>query len=143
MSLRALSLAACTIGLLALLPAAATGDACLPGLSAYADNGSVTLTWPDVADATAYQVAVRPAGGDFAPLSPQVPASGHSFTYTPAVPADSYEFGVVALHGGSNPIGSFCTVTVTRIPFFPTWTASVVGLVGALGTASFILGRRR
>ncbi|HUR64411.1 MAG TPA: hypothetical protein VM241_08015 [Candidatus Thermoplasmatota archaeon] len=144
MSLRALlacSLAAAAV--LAVPAAVATQEPCLPGLRAYTDgDGSITLSWPPVANATAYQVMERPEGGDFTPLSPQAPAGASSFTYVPQVAADSYTFVVVALHGGSNPIATFCEAVVARIPFFPTWTGAVAGLGGALAGVSFLLRRR-
>jgi hypothetical protein len=141
---RALSLAALAL-LAALLaaPPAAAQERCIPGLEATSNqDGSITLRWPPLPNATAYQVLVRPQGGGFTPLSPQVPPSASSFTYQPAVAADSYEFAVVALRGGSNQIGSYCHAVVARVPFFPTWTASVLGLGGALGGVS-LLARRR
>jgi hypothetical protein len=143
-SLRALSLA-CSLAAIAALavPAAVATEPCLPGLRAYTDgDGSITLSWPPVANATAYQVMERPEGGDFTPLSPQAPAGASSFTYVPQVAADSYTFVVVALHGGSNPIGTFCEAVVARIPFFPTWTGAVAGLGGALAGVSFLMRRR-
>ncbi|HUR61787.1 MAG TPA: hypothetical protein VM286_05420 [Candidatus Thermoplasmatota archaeon] len=145
MSLRAPSL---MLGLLALLAspavAAQSAPACLPGLAASTgEDGAIALTWPAVANATAYQVLVRAgAEAEFTPLAPQATAAAHAYTFVPAGPGDSFEFAVVALAGGSQQLGSYCHATVTRIPFFPTWIASIVGLVGALGGVSLVLRRK-
>jgi hypothetical protein len=107
---------------LASLPAAAQGnpEPCLPALT-MADNGdgTFTLTWLAIDNATAYQVLVRPAGGDWTPLSPQVPPSSTTFTYQGQA-GGVYHFAVVALHGGSTPIVTFCTVSNAPEPPCPT-----------------------
>lgn len=140
------ALAILPLGFALALPAAA-GDtsgqetACLPGLRAYTqDGGSITLVWPPVANATAYQVVVKPAGGDFTPLTPQATAGSESYLYTPPVPAESYEFALVAILPGTHPL-PYCHTTVARVPFFPAWTATVLGLVVGLGGVSLLLRR--
>ncbi|HEX2065361.1 MAG TPA: fibronectin type III domain-containing protein [Candidatus Thermoplasmatota archaeon] len=141
MSLRALSLASLALALLS--PAAAAQGACIPGLAAYRDDdGSFTLSWPPVEGATGYQVLVRPAGGEFTPLSPQVAPPGNTFTHQPPGDEDTYEFAVMALHGEGGEMEAYCHVVVARIPFFPTWTGTVLGLGGALACVSFVLRRR-
>jgi hypothetical protein len=101
-------------------------DPCLPALGLQ-DNGdgSFTLAWQAIANATAYQVAVRQGEGDWVPLTPQVPPSATQFTYQGQAGV-TYHFSVVALHGGSNPIVTFCTVSnASEAPPCPTGLRAV------------------
>lgn len=128
------------------LPALAQASAPLPscrvGLAAGANgDASITLTWPSVAGATAYQVVVRANGADWTPLAPQVPPSATVFTDSGSVSGRTYSFVVVPMSGPSQQMTSSCPVTVTAIPFVPSPLVAALALPGAVG--AFALLRRR
>ncbi|MHB8604044.1 MAG: fibronectin type III domain-containing protein [Thermoplasmatota archaeon] len=116
---------------------------CMPGLLAHANaDGSITLSWPPLANITAWQVIVREDGGTWYPITPQVTAGADSYTYSASVAGHSYEFSVVALLGPSQQYGEFCHAFIDAIPFFPSAGAFALGTVGALGGVLLVFRRK-
>ncbi|MCA1813395.1 MAG: hypothetical protein LC624_05530 [Halobacteriales archaeon] len=122
-------------------PAAAAQQRCIDTLTATANaDGSITLAWTSLPNVTGYQVIVG-VGGSFTPLTPQVPPSATTFTYTGSTPGTTSTFAVVAMNSGTGQqVGNYCQVEVTSVPFFP----GVLGLAlaGLGGVACYALLRR-
>jgi hypothetical protein len=117
--MRLLALAASlALPLLGAVPwAAATAEpACLPGLTATAQNDhAILLTWPGVAGSSAYQVLFRTPGADWFPVTPQVPAAGTVYTLQDVQAGIPYEFAVAAVDHGV-VLGTYCSQTALYDP---------------------------
>lgn len=110
--------ASLALPLLAVAPwAAATAEpACLPGLTATAQNDhAILLSWPGVAGSSAYQVLFRTPGADWFPITPQVPAAGTVYTLQHVQAGVPYEFAVAAVDHG-NVLGTYCSKTALYDP---------------------------
>ncbi|MCA1819809.1 MAG: hypothetical protein ABR562_09060 [Thermoplasmatota archaeon] len=141
-------------------PAAAEERSCMPGLTATADaDGSVTLHWTpvDAAGVTGYQVAFRPAGGDWFPVSPQSSAASGSWTDEGAIGNVTYEYLVVAMMDGTE-YGTYCSATATAlgvppptphaseasaIPYLPSAVALGAAVAGTAFATVFMVRRKK
>lgn len=111
-------LAALALPALALvtLGSATEVPACLPGLTATPLNaGAITLAWPGVAGASAYQVLFRTPTTDWFPITPQVPAGSTVYTLNDVQAGVPYDFAVAAVDHG-RVLATYCTVSATYAP---------------------------
>ena len=120
-------------------PSARPGTpACATGLTATSDaSGTVRLQWDPVAGALRYNV-LRAVGDG--PLEPHamLPGDVTTFEDPASLQGVTYRYAVVA----NGPGTLTCpTVTVTAIPFFPSFGAAL--LAGVAGIAGLALWRRR
>lgn len=94
---------------------AAAPAQCLDGLAAApAADGGIHLQWPDagVPGTTGYQVLLRPVGGQWYPVQPQLPATALSWTDGGAAQGTNYEYAVVAM-AGDTQAATYCSATAT------------------------------
>lgn len=146
--------AAATLAL-AVPTASAQGEDCIEGLSAQRDpQGGILLQWVPEPEATAYQVLVRPVGGSWAPIEPQVEAPATSWTDQGVPPGATVQYTLVAMMGESQG-RAYCPVVQSAAPddrsaperaTAPAPPAAAIGLVAALacaGVATVALVRRK
>jgi hypothetical protein len=151
--LRLAALAAAALAL-TLPPVSGQGSDCMEGLSAQRGEGSaIVLRWVPEPGATAYQVLVRPVGGSWAPIEPQVEAPATSWTDQGVPPGATVQYTLVAMMGEAQG-RAYCPVVQSaaaedrsapeRGGAAPP--AAAIGLVAALacvGVATVALVRRK